>query len=116
MNAHFQLMAINMSFWTILLLSPLAVLFWRLPKGTTRISWRRFLGSVACGWILMILHRLFIEVPVLKAAYREAGNFEYDGVGGNAATIIGMWIPVLLLTVIYSVVAVLWWRIRKRDA
>lgn len=120
MSSQLQLLAINVSFWIVLLAPPLLVLFWRLPRGTTRISWRRFIASIACDWLLLNLHRWFIELPVLSARFAERHRIDpgyfWDPTSGNVTTFLLFWIPALLVTTIYSSAALVWWRFRKRDA
>jgi hypothetical protein len=118
MNSQYQLLAVHVSFWIVLFVPPLVVLFWRLPRGTTRISWRRFGWSVGCGWLLLNLHRWFILIPVLgpilTARHIETGDGGYyDPSGGNVLTFVFFWIPVLLVTAVYSLVALIWWRLHK---
>jgi hypothetical protein len=111
---------ITISACLVLFVTPLLVLFWRLPKGTSRISWRRFIAGVACGWLLLNLHRRFIELPVLFARFRERHqadpNYFWDPVSGNVITFVFSWIPVLLVTAVYSLAAYLWCRLRKHHA
>jgi hypothetical protein len=114
MSIQIQGLLIEISGWMIILFTPLFILFWRLPKDTNQISWLRFLGSIACGWLLLNLHRFFIVWPYVMDSARKRGDLNVDGVGGNAVTLIAGWIPVLLVTVVYSLLALLWWRFRKR--
>jgi hypothetical protein len=119
MSSQQQQWVVDVTFWIVLLVPPLVVLFWRLPQGTSRISWRRFGASIFCGWLLLNLHRWFIEIPVLgpilAARHFESGDGGYyDPSGGNVITFLFFWIPVLLVTAVYSLIALIWWRLHKK--
>lgn len=114
MSIPIQSLLIDISGLMIIFVTPLFILFWRLPKDINQISWWRFLGSIACGWLLLILHRFFIAWPYVLDSARKRGNLNVDGVGGNVVTLVAGWVPVLLVTVLYSLFALLWWKFRKR--
>lgn len=69
-----------------------AYVFYRRPKSGDRDLGIRFIVGVLGTWFGLLLHRGFIGLPVAWARAQARGDLEYDGVGMNAALLVGGWI------------------------
>lgn len=66
-----------------LLLSALALRHVKKPRWILDIAL-----TVFVTWLIVCVYRLFIQVPVNTARANARGDFTYDDVGGNVATIL----------------------------
>jgi hypothetical protein len=114
MNSDSGLIINYVSGTAIILLVPAVCLFWRLTTRATQFSRARFVASIGCGWVLLVLHREFIEWPIMLARHHNDDDMIYDGLGGNAAVLVFGWLPMLIVTVLYWLVSLVWWRLRRR--
>jgi hypothetical protein len=74
---------------------PLFAFYIRPRRGQRNLTIRFFVGVIGV-WLGLLVHREFIGMPVSMARARASGNVDYDGVGMNAALLLGGWILGLL--------------------
>lgn len=71
---------------------------------TRRTIVRGILLSTLIMWPLMVLHRVSVEVPYIMARTTDP---MYDGVGGNAATLMMGWLLALILEIPHIILRLL---------
>ena len=71
---------------------------------TRRTISRGILLSTLIMWPLMVLHRVSVEVPYIMARTTDP---MYDGVGGNAATLLMGWLLALILEIPHIILRLL---------
>ena len=111
---------VTVGYWAILLgipaitvLPPLAIRSWpRLIQSTAR----GILLATAIGWPILIFYRIFVEVPLNMDLAQSRGDMMYDGVGGNAATIMFGWLFALLFSLPHAVLRLTIQRIRRKGS
>jgi|GEM_PF-1327902 len=64
----------------------------------------RALLAVMLSWFLIVEFRMFFSLPALREMARLRNDHDYDGVGGNAAVLVGGWILPSIITIIMVVV------------
>ena len=89
--------------------------FYRRPKSGDRNLGLRFLVGVLATWFGLLLHREFIGLPVALARAQTRGNLEHDGVGMNAALLVGGWIFGLISSTVALVTFLALRYVRKRQ-
>jgi hypothetical protein len=72
-------------------------------RALNSLALRAFL-AVMVTWFLAITFRGHFSLPALRATARLRNDPDYDGIGGNAAVLLGGWIFPLFVTVIMAVV------------
>ena len=60
--------------------------------------------SVVLTWAYLIGFSVFAETPALQAFARQRGDFDADGVGGNAAVLVAGWIIPLLGCLLFALI------------
>ncbi|MCD6049491.1 MAG: hypothetical protein K0Q55_894 [Verrucomicrobia bacterium] len=56
----------------------------------------RFFMSVIAVWGALIVHRLFMDLPIRLEMAQARGDLMYDGVGGNVGILVSGWLPGIL--------------------
>lgn len=118
MTIEEQQFLVTAGYWAILLgipaitvLLPLAMPSWpKLIRSTTR----GVILATAIGWLLLIFYRIFVEVPLNMDIAQGRGDMMYDGVGGNAATVVLGWLFALLCSLPHAILRLAIQQIRKR--